>query len=216
VPSIRDTAYPRLKAIPSRQDLKRLFTPSQAERAFADQYCGDPALLTCFLVLMKSFQRLGYFVALRDVPPLIVTHVANKLGMPDSELDLKGYDLSGSRRRHMQIIRDYLGVKRYDTLAQEWVADVMKEAAEHKEDLADIVNVAVEELVRQSYELPGFTVLLRTARHTRAELNRVLYRQMDEMLTADDRRFIDQLFLVEPQTGRSDWARLKEDPGTPR
>jgi TnpA family transposase len=215
VPSIRDTAYPRLKAIPSRQDLKRLFTPSQAERAFADQYCGDPALLTCFLVLMKSFQRLGYFVALRDVPPLIVTHVANKLGMPDSELDLKGYDLSGSRRRHMQIIRDYLGVKRYDTLAQEWVADVMKEAAEHKEDLADIVNVAVEELVRQSYELPGFTVLLRTARHTRAELNRVLYRQMDEMLTADDRRFIDQLFLVEPQTGRSDWARLKEDPGSP-
>jgi len=164
---------------------------------------------------MKTFQRLGYFVALQDVPPLIVSHVANKLGVCDSKLDLKRYDLSGSRRRHMQVIRDYLGVKRYDTPAQDLVAEVMKRAAEHKEDLADIVNVAVEELIRQSYELPGFTVLLRTARHTRAELNRVLYRRMDELLTADDRRFIDQLFLVEPQTGTSDWARLKEDPGSP-
>jgi hypothetical protein len=215
VPSIRDTAYPRLKAIPSGEDLKRLFTPSRAERDFAEGCCGVPALLTSFIVLMKTFQRLGYFVALQDVPQLIVTHIANKLGVRNSELDLKRYDLSGSRRRHMQIIRDYLGVKRYDALAQEWVVEVVKGAAEHKEDLADIVNVAVEELIRRSYELPGFTVLLRTARHARAELNRVLYRRMDERLTAADRHFIDQLFLVEPQTGRSDWARLKEDPGSP-
>lgn len=67
---------------------------------------------------MKTFQRLGYFVVLQDVPPLIVTHIANKLGVRDSELELKRYDPSGSRRRHMQIVRDYLGVKRYDTLAQ--------------------------------------------------------------------------------------------------
>jgi Domain of unknown function (DUF4158) len=94
---------------------------------------------------------------------LIVTHIANKLGVRNSELDLKRYDLSGSRRRHMQTIRDYLGVKRYVALTQEWAVEVVKGAAEHKEDLADIVNVAVEELIRRSYELPGFTVLLRTA-----------------------------------------------------
>jgi hypothetical protein len=31
MPAIRDTAYPYLKAIPSRGDLKRLFTPTRAE-----------------------------------------------------------------------------------------------------------------------------------------------------------------------------------------
>jgi hypothetical protein len=36
-------------------------------------------------------------------------------------------------------------------------------AAERMEDLADIINVAIEELIRQSFELPGFTTLLRAA-----------------------------------------------------
>jgi hypothetical protein len=71
VPSIRDTAYPRLKAIPSGEDLKRLFTPSRAERDFAKECCGDPALLTCFLVLMKTFRgwaTLTGWQAPRDHP----------------------------------------------------------------------------------------------------------------------------------------------------
>src|SRR5207253_963959 len=103
---------------------------------------------------------------------LIVGHVVKSLGVDKAKLDLEGYDLSGSRRRHMQIIRDRLEVKRYDTIAEQMVIEVVEEAAQHKEDLADIVNVAIEELVRQSYELPGFTVLLRMARQARAELNR--------------------------------------------
>jgi hypothetical protein len=215
MPTIRDTAYPRLKAIPTRGDLKRLFTPTQGEQALAQESCSTRVVQACFLVLMKTFQKLGYFVALRDVPPLIVGHVVKSLGVVKAKLDLEGYDLSGSRRRHMQIIRDRLEVKRYDTIAEQMVIEVVEEAAQHKEDLADIVNVAIEELVRQSYELPGFTVLLRMARQARAELNRTLYGQIVEELSEADRLFIDQLLVVDPKTARSDWARLKEEPGSP-
>ena len=215
MPTIRDTAYPRLKAIPTRGDLKRLFTPTQGEQALAQESCSTRVVQACFLVLMKTFQKLGYFVALRDVPPLIVGHVVKSLGVDKAKLDLEGYDLSGSRRRHMQIIRDRLEVKRYDTIAEQMVIEVVEEAAQHKEDPADIVNVAIEELVRQSYELPGFTVLLRMARQARAELNRTLYGQIVKELSEADRLFIDQLLVVDPKTARSDWARLKEEPGSP-
>ena len=42
--------------------------------------------------------------------------------------------------------------------------------------LADIMNVAIEELVRNRFELPGFTTLLKEARRGRTEVNRGLYR----------------------------------------
>jgi hypothetical protein len=44
-----------------------------------------------------------------------------------------------------------------------------------REDLAGIVNVAIEELVRQRYKLPGFSTLFRAARVT---VNRGYYRQI--------------------------------------
>ena len=47
-----------------------------------------------------------------------------------------------------------------------------------REDLADIVNVAIEELVRQRYELPGFSTLFRAARAARVTVNRGYYPQI--------------------------------------
>jgi len=61
----------------------------------------------------------------------------------------------------MEVIREHLGIRRYDATAELMVTRVVHETAQTKEDLADILNVMIEELVRQRYELPGFTVLLR-------------------------------------------------------
>lgn len=38
-----------------------------------------------------------------------------------------------------------------------------------KYDLVDLINIALEELVRQRFELPGFTVLLRAVRTVRKQ-----------------------------------------------
>jgi hypothetical protein len=48
------------------------------------------------------------------------------------------------------------------------------QAARTREDLADLINIGIEELLRQSFELPGFTTLLEEAQRGRAEVNRVL------------------------------------------
>ena len=44
----------------------------------------------------------------------------------------------------------------------------IQEAAYTKEDSADLINVALEELVRQGFELPGFTTLQEAAQRGRA------------------------------------------------
>jgi hypothetical protein len=41
-----------------------------------------------FLVLLKTFQRLGYFVQLHDVPPTLVEHIAHTQGFLAAPDDL--------------------------------------------------------------------------------------------------------------------------------
>ena len=58
-----------------------------------------------FLILLKTFQRLGYFVLIRDVPVSIVEHIARDQGFLQAPAGLAEYDDSGTRRRHVPIIR---------------------------------------------------------------------------------------------------------------
>jgi hypothetical protein len=63
----------------------------------------------------------------------------------------------------------------------------MREAARTKQELADLINVAIEELVRKKYELPAFDTLVRGARHVRSVLYRQFYHQGDFSLTAEEK-----------------------------
>jgi len=117
MPTVHETVYPRLKSAPSRRELVDLYTPTEGELEAAERSSkGEPARLA-FLVLLKAFQRLGYFIPLRDVPRSIIEHIAHDLGMlivPDAT----EYDDSGTRRRHVKIIRQYLRVKSFDETGQ--------------------------------------------------------------------------------------------------
>jgi hypothetical protein len=121
------------------------------------------------LILLKTFQRLGYFIALRDVPRSIIEHIGHDQGMLIAPDSMAEYDESGTRRRHVSIVRKYLRVKSFDESGQELLASTVRQAAARMEDLADIINVAIEELIRHSFELPGFTSLIKEARTSRSE-----------------------------------------------
>jgi hypothetical protein len=67
VPSASETAYPRLKSHPSPHELAMVYTPTKDEVALAEGAARSELARLGFLVLLKTFQRLGYFVQLRDV-----------------------------------------------------------------------------------------------------------------------------------------------------
>jgi Domain of unknown function (DUF4158) len=79
-----------------------------------------------------------------------------------------------ARFRHMDLVRFYLGVTPFADTARKLMLRTSLASSRVREDLADIVNMAIEELIRQRYELPGFSTLFRAARAARVTVSRLL------------------------------------------
>ena len=80
MPGIRDTAYPQVKSTPSAKELEEVYTPNLVELVWAEKRTRERTPRVGLLVLLKTFQRLGYFVMLSDVPLPILEHVAQCAG----------------------------------------------------------------------------------------------------------------------------------------
>lgn len=215
MPTLQETAYPRLKSRPSARDLAALYTPSPDEIALAQSSTHGEVALLGFLVLLKTFQRLGYFILVAQVPSPILEQIARATHTEAALPALSGYDTSGTRFRHLNVIRQHLQIRPSGPHARHAMLLAMKEAARTKEHLADLVNVGIEELIRQRYELPGFDTLARGARHVRAVLYRQFYHQVEAALTKEEIDRIEALFVPEPSTRYTPWNTLKQEPGNP-
>src|SRR3546814_20211644 len=79
--------------------------------------------------------------------------------------------------------------------------------------LEDIINVLIEELVRQKFELPGFTQLVRAARAARNAVNTAIFKSITEQLSAEPRQMLDDLILQ--RRGVTLWDHLKREPKRP-
>ena len=77
-------------------------------------------------------------------------------GVHYQAMEWEAYDGSGARHRHIARICDYLGVRHFDETARRILSRAIQQAALLREDLVDIIKIAIEELVRQRYELPAF------------------------------------------------------------
>ncbi len=214
MPSIHETAYPRLKSSFTQNEFERHYTPNEAELELAFGAVKGKDARLAFLVLLKAFQRLGYFVLLSDVPERLIAHLAKFLKYQKTP-ELSDYDESGTRQRHLTLIREYVQVKAFDEDGRKALLDAVKEAALTKEDPADIINVGIEELLRLRFELPAFSTILRTANYARTQVNRHIHRQIFAELGDKGRSLIDALLKVTPAKSKSDWEMLKRDPGKP-
>ncbi len=94
---------------------------------------GSVAILG-FLVHLKVFQRLGYPVATSEIPASIIDHIAACSQIPLSSRDLAGYNDSGTRRRHLPLIRETLDLQPYGPPSRKAFLRAMVEAARTKDD----------------------------------------------------------------------------------
>jgi hypothetical protein len=93
--SIERTAYPRLRSKLIDQELETDYTLTDDEVAFVRRHAhGDVGRLS-MAVTLKTRQRLGYFLALADVPGQIRLHVAKTLGLGDQAELVDGNRSSG-------------------------------------------------------------------------------------------------------------------------
>ncbi|MGH3822718.1 MAG: DUF4158 domain-containing protein [Pseudonocardiaceae bacterium] len=106
-------------------------------------------------------------------------------------------------RKRMQLTYDGPGVRKI-------AGDAIRKAVQTKDNPADLINVALEELVRVRYELPGYSTLDTMASAIRAEANNGFFATVAGRLDAAVRARLGRMLLVDPVSRRSEFDRLKD------
>jgi hypothetical protein len=209
------TAYPRFKRILSAKDLVEVYTPTPQECFLAHRSTKGSLAEFGFLVLLKTYQRLCRFIPFSEVPFSIRDHIAKIVDSSLYASDLNTYDTSGTRQRHIPLIRAAQQLKPYDSDARTPMLKAMVQVARTKEDLADLINVGLDELARERFELPLLRLLDKVAHHVRAITMRGLYRRVHQTLPQEAQTALEALFVVEPGHQLSAWELFKQEPTSP-
>jgi TnpA family transposase len=213
--AIHETAYPRIRSHLSDKELEELYTPSADDLAFLDGATKSTVAAFGGVVLLKTFQRLGYFPPFDALPPRLIHHLAAVMGVLLPHDILQHYEQRGFRKWHLPLIRDHLGITAFSDGGRRVLVGAVLEASRSKDILADLINVGIEALVHARYELPAFNTLRRAAQKARAQVNHRYYQHVHGALDDVQRATIKRLFHRDATDPTSLWQRLKRDPQQP-
>lgn len=213
--AIHETAYPRLRAQLTDQQLQEWYTPIPDELRFVERQAQSHVARLGLLVLLKTFQRLGYFPSWAAIPLRLVVHLAATVGVSNAADAWQKYEHSQFRWQHMQRIRQYLRVNAYSDGGRRVLLSALVEAAQSKDLIADIINCGLEALLHARYELPAFSTLVRAAGKARAQVNRHYYQQVYDALNEAQLTALRQLLMAADDEPQSQWQRLKQEPQRP-
>lgn len=116
--ALHETAYPRLKSSYSERELAEIYTPNPDELAFVMGKRREAPARFALLLLLKTCQRLGFFLPLVEIPAEIRDYIAGFVPrLRYTKKILSELDRSGSRQRSLGVIRDYLKLKPFDVTA---------------------------------------------------------------------------------------------------
>ncbi|MGH9916950.1 MAG: DUF4158 domain-containing protein, partial [Pyrinomonadaceae bacterium] len=116
---------------------------------------------------------------------------------------------------HHQAIRDYLRVTSWGSGASRLAIKAVSEAAETMDNPADLINVALEMLIKERYELPAFSTLDRLVRRVRTVVNQRYFEDILNRLSPEETGRLAALLITEERSSRSLYQRLKQLPKSP-
>jgi TnpA family transposase len=213
VASVERTAYPQFRRMISGRELDEVFTPTQDEVSWARARTTSEQHRLALVVLLKCYQRLGYFPNLLKVPSEIISHVRVQVGI---EGDVPAvHEAQATAKWHRGLIRARLGVKYEPGEVRALAVTALREAAQKKDHPADLINAALETLVKERRELPGYTTLDALATRIRTEVNTELIALVSSRLDEQDTARLLGLFAVAPGERRSGYDKLKDTARNP-
>jgi hypothetical protein len=210
VTSIERTAYPRFTGLVTARELVAL-SPTSSEVAWAEKRTRSGKYLLALSLALKCFQRLGYFPKPNDIPETVVDHIRRCLELPVATSATPGSQRS--EQRHRDFVRERLGVTTNHQQARALAADAIRAAAAVKNNPADLINVALELLVKASLELLAYSTLDDMAATIRAEVNTAIFEGIVARMEPPDLAGLEALLEVSGPTGKSAFNRLKRAPG---
>jgi len=162
------------------------------------------------LVQLKIFQTIGRFRRAADVPPAVIEHVALRLGVESgSTLIFPDRTLY----RHRPVILKRLEVVSWGAEARELAQATMRKTAQARTDPADIINSAIDALIRNGFELPALDTLRRLAATVHSKVNAAQWSEVCDCLPFEQRVALETMLVVDPKTQKSPFANLCAAPG---
>lgn len=205
--SINRTAYPRFSSnLKMRaKELAADYSLTQNELDYIRQNIRGDSLRLGFSVLLKVFQRLGYFPRLTEVPEAVIKYVIKQIPFIKESTTFQ-YEHESSFNRHRRRIYDYLNIKRWEQdedkpkssihPARNYAIQVAYDAAQTMNFPADIINVVIENLRKHKYELPAFNQLSRLVKHARFMVNNRIFRDIFHKLKPHQITVLDDLLEI--------------------
>ncbi|GAB5494315.1 MAG: hypothetical protein Phog2KO_45300 [Phototrophicaceae bacterium] len=212
--AVERTAYPRLKAKLTHQELEETYQPTKDEIFWATHHTQSELARGQLLILLKVVQHLGYFPKPNTIPSIIIVHISQNLPQT-TELDMDTL-VSNTRYRYYPLIREYLQIKRYNQGGEAVAIQAIQQAALTMDNPADLINAALEELVRQRFLLPAYSTINRLVGHLRRQLNSYIYQQIEQKLTISQQSQLFELLTVRIGELTSDFNQLKQVAGPPK
>ncbi len=211
--SINRTAYPRFSHPFSDRELDALYGPTEEETMLTlGKSLGASARLT-FLVMLKTRQQLGYFPLLDEVPEQIVGFLGGAIDVPADTVLLNARVKTKTLFRYRDLIRSYLGSRSFSDGGPQLIEPIIRSAALTMSDPADLINLAIETLIKANVELPAFSALDRVVGHLRQEVHAALYQSITGNLSCEQSTMLDAMLDVPTGENVSPFARFKESPG---
>lgn len=208
--SIRRTAYPRFQLHLTDPELEVIYQPTEEELHFVRTNARGDAQQLTLLLLLKCHQHLGYTPSLALIPESIRRYLCHQLAFPaDTPIE----KAERTVHRYRQFARAFLDISPYAQGGAAVVESATREAAYTMSDPADLINVAIEQLIHHRYELPAFSTLDRQANHIRHEVHQALYARVTSQLNEEQCQALDELLEVPPGHRYTPFTRLKEPPG---
>ncbi|MEO0852053.1 MAG: DUF4158 domain-containing protein, partial [Cyanobacteria bacterium J06648_11] len=209
MPAVDRTAYPRFNLNVAVKDWEQLYAPTEEELAFVRDRARSKSGVLSLLVMLKSVQRLGYFPASEDVPSEVVNYLRAASNLPSWTAFRHS---PPSRHRYQRAIRSYLKIAPYDRKGQRLAAKAIATVAEVNDRPADLINVAIEVLVKERYELPAFSTLNLLAREIRLTVNQRLFRLVSRQMSQAERTYLDRLLAPASEQTEATLDLLRSSP----
>ena len=177
--SIERTAYPRFRREMTAQEFEVL-SPLPEEIEWARERCRAEEHLFGLVLGLKCFQRLGYFPRDEQLPVEVIERVRTCLGLAEGTLPDAARRTAAWQR---ELIRERVGAVFDPERARALAEQAIRAEAEIKNHPPDLINVALELLVREGLELPGFSTLNEIAARVRAEINSGMFARILARMT---------------------------------
>jgi Domain of unknown function (DUF4158) len=207
--SIERTAYPRFRRLVRTRELAAL-TPTADEVAWARAHARSGEHLLALVLSLACFQRLGYFSRPGDVPVEVVEHIRRHLELP---LETSPSCAVETAKSHRRLVRERLGVVHDPERARAVASAAVRSAAQVKNDPPDLINVALEMLVKESLELPAFSTLDEIASRIRREVNTGMFERIDGRIGLPDRVGLEALLQIAGAGVKTPFNRIKQAAG---